>query len=475
LITFLSLGTAGIVGVMIGAASGVSGDRLEILSLAIIMTVLGLVPTALTNTRERGHILMSIMGIVFAAYYALPAILRYVPGSGPVVPGSMGDQLVASQDVVRAQWVIFAGMASLFAGYAIPLASDLARRMPTPTFEWSPRSALIVATAMISFGWILTVASAGLPGVGFLQTGFIGGTLASAQLFGLGILYAVWNRRRSRGALRALVVLVPISMIFGLLTGSKQQGLNAAAILMMTHVLLHRKLAWRWIAAAALALVVIYPINRFYQDYVIGSARASAVEVLADPGRVVSGIGGFLADVELDEFLETGFEATGLRLDMLGVVSVLIRDTPSLVPYQYGKTLATLIIAPIPRILWPGKPDNSLGLWITRQYSHGLESNTAPTQIGEYYINFGVIGVIGGLFLLGVLLRIVNESLLTRPTVPGLMAALISLFYLSVKFEGSVTQLYTNVLFALAPLLFTHLCVRAYQRKSAPRWLLTDK
>ncbi len=466
LIALMVLPVAGVLAVMVGAATGVAGEQLVILGLAITTTVLGLLPIAIANTRDSGHILIGFVGIVFTAYFAFPAIFRYIPARGPEVPGSMGGQLVMPGDVIAAQWVVLAGLVALLIGYTLPIASQLASRFKSSSFEWSTRSTIVVAFGMILVGWILTISSSALGGVSLLQSGFVA-TLATAQLFGLGILYVLWFRRRSRAALIALATFVPLSMIFGLLTGSKLQALNPAAIVIMTHVILRRKLAWRWVALSLLALVLIYPINRFYQDYIVGAARSSPLEVLANPDVVVSGFGRFLSDARFGEYVSSGFEASSLRVDMLGVLSVLVRDTPSRVSYQYGKTLATLLIAPIPRFLWPGKPDNSVGLWITKNYSHGLESHTAPTQVGEFYINFGIVGVIGGMLMLGLILRFVHESLVSRPTVPTIMAVLIFMYFLCVKFESGIAQQYANILFALGPLVVAHIGVRLFQGRSA--------
>lgn len=466
LLTLIALPLAGVLAMMVGVATGVAGDQLTILALAIATMVIGLAPIAVANTRDNGHILIGFVGIVFAAYFAFPAIFRYIPARGPEEPGSMGGQVVMPEDVIAAQWVVLAGLVSLLIGYALPFASQLASRYRTSSFEWSTRSTIVVAFGMVTIGWLLTIASSVLGNVSLFQSGFVA-TLATAQLFGLGMLYVLWFRRRSRAALFALLTFVPVSVLFGLLTGSKLQALNPAAIVIMTHIILRRKLAWRWVALSLLALVLIYPLNRFYQDYIVGAARTSPLEVLTNPDVVVSGFGRFLSDARVGEYVSSGFEASSLRLDMLGVLSVLVRDTPSRVSYQYGKTFAALLVAPIPRFLWPGKPDNSVGLWITKNYSHGLESHTAPTQVGEFYINFGIAGVIGGLLLLGLILRFVHESLVSRPTVPTTMAVLIFMYFLCVKFESAIAQQYANILFALGPLVVVHVGVRLFQGRSA--------
>jgi hypothetical protein len=77
--------------------------------------------------------------------------------------------------------------------------------------------------------------------------------------------------------------------------------------------------------------------------------------------------------------------------------------------FQMGNTMKTLYYAFIPRIVWPVKPLVSRGAWFTtylRMAPREAEATTSTgmTTVGEWYWNFGVAGVIGGMFLTGLLL-----------------------------------------------------------------------
>ena len=133
----------------------------------------------------------------------------------------------------------------------------------------------------------------------------------------------------------------------------------------------------------------------------------------AAPGRAV-GLG-------LARFVD-GFDAASRRLDAIGVVSVIVRDTPSVSPFQNGRTLALIPVAYVPRVLWPGKPVITIGQWVTEAYvpsGHLLESNLGTTWVGEFYLNWGVTMVISGMLILGVMLRFAHEALMrVGATVP---------------------------------------------------------
>ena len=70
----------------------------------------------------------------------------------------------------------------------------------------------------------------------------------------------------------------------------------------------------------------------------------------------------------------------------------------------------------IPRPLWPDKPTvGDFGLWFSRLYLDidYLTSN-APSVFGDLYRNWGFLGIPIGMFVLGVYLRVIYESLIAR-------------------------------------------------------------
>jgi hypothetical protein len=74
-------------------------------------------------------------------------------------------------------------------------------------------------------------------------------------------------------------------------------------------------------------------------------------------------------------------------------------------PHQDGRTLALLAAGLIPRALWPEKPPVGLGSWFAEHYWNtpfGVQE--VPQAIGhpaELWIDFGLLGVIAGLAVLG--------------------------------------------------------------------------
>lgn len=102
---------------------------------------------------------------------------------------------------------------------------------------------------------------------------------------------------------------------------------------------------------------------------------------------------------------------SGNSLDFVRT-SAIIDRIPSVRGYQWGWTYAALFSAPIPRAVWPEKPNPSLGPWVKRElYGKAVRNQGWPSgMIAEGYINFGTVGLIIPLFLFGALLRILYET-----------------------------------------------------------------
>ena len=70
--------------------------------------------------------------------------------------------------------------------------------------------------------------------------------------------------------------------------------------------------------------------------------------------------------------------------------------------YMGGDSLIAVIYTPIPRVLWPEKPDIRVGPYVAQQVLRiGNRSGVPPGAIGELYLNFGWSGIVVGMLLLG--------------------------------------------------------------------------
>jgi len=279
------------------------------------------------------------------------------------------------------------------------------------------------------------------------------------------LLTYVYLRYRSKAAALLIGMNVVALLLLGLLTSDKMDALIGPAVVVLTSMLLTKKVRARWILLGFVAVIVIYPASEFVREDLLQGA--SVAELVMNPGYTLGMIGRFAASGKITDYLAMGFEATAHRIDGLGIASVIIRDTPGVSPFQNGRTLGLFFVSFIPRILWPNKPDINIGQWITDVYGSGpgITSSTAPTPIGEFYLNFGVSGIVFGLIFLGIVLRLAHETLSRRgATAPSILAQSVIVVIFGLKFAGSVAGLYGQVVFTLVPLLLLNIAVRTFTR-----------
>ena len=219
-----------------------------------------------------------------------------------------------------------------------------------------------------------------------------------------------------------------------------------------------------------IALIGLYPIAQFWRE-LTWTGPVSYIEWLISPLEVINRLSAFVGAANFGEYFRTGMLATGSRLDLLGITSVIVRDTPSQVPYQGGWTLAYIPISFIPRILWAGKPEFYTGRWVTENYGGGPEimSSTGSGWIGELYFNFGFIGVILGMIIIGAVFRILHETLFRADaTIPALLASVVVLWSTCPTIEMNLLAPFSGGVFHLAPVLLTHMAVRAMVGTTTP-------
>jgi len=97
-----------------------------------------------------------------------------------------------------------------------------------------------------------------------------------------------------------------------------------------------------------------------------------------------------------------------IRIEFVGnfiqlqTMMVLVGRVPHELPYQLGRTYLATATMPVPRGLWPDKPLPSTGVFTLAFWPDTwlLSGTTLPPGLfGEFYLNFGWIGVIlGGFF-----------------------------------------------------------------------------
>lgn len=97
-----------------------------------------------------------------------------------------------------------------------------------------------------------------------------------------------------------------------------------------------------------------------------------------------------------NKFFSRVFEPTAV-----GFIAGLVQSSG----LKYGATMSNLVYGFIPRFVWPGKPKVVRGAWFYAQSVRGGSGTSLGMfAAGELYWNFGWIGVVTGMLILGTLI-----------------------------------------------------------------------
>ena len=162
-----------------------------------------------------------------------------------------------------------------------------------------------------------------------------------------------------------------------------------------------RKIPWVFLVAMLLIfLFVIFPV---YNTYRWSNPMEGKVT------RMVSTVQ-TMQTWDSSTYWTYTFQTFKRRMALINSVAVVVRDTPRWVPYARGETiLMPTLVYFIPRVLWHDKPVAAGGrefgrvFRVTNRFTR--DTYIAPTVPGELYWNFALPGVIVGMALLGMAMR----------------------------------------------------------------------
>ena len=246
------------------------------------------------------------------------------------------------------------------------------------------------------------------------------GLLYFTSMFGLlGIslltVLAVQKRltRRERYALYAGIILTAL-----LRAGS---GLVSNVVILALTVFLAvwaggGRLGFRWLVIAGVSVAAMIGMRSVAMEYRARSWFAETQLSLAGRALLMGQL--LVSKVEgqgVVATVEDGWSIVAGRSANLDLLSDVVRQTGSTVPFWGGETYLSLVGFAVPRFIWPSKPTKTLGQDFGHRYGY-LDSWDSWTSINlpflvEFYANFGEIGVLIGMVIVGVLYRLLDNDL----------------------------------------------------------------
>ncbi|MBT9131307.1 MAG: hypothetical protein DDT41_01612 [candidate division WS2 bacterium] len=273
--------------------------------------------------------------------------------------------------------------------------------------------------------------------------------LSGFAIFGYA-LYSIWLFSSSKITKRKLIpwlVMLTIEAGWAFLSGWKGAFIPLVGIpLIAYHYLRQRLSIWRILLPATVGILilifVIFPVINAYRVIVWGEGPVVSVgEFLSHMGIVHDKLRGY----SWSEFQQISLRPFMNRMVGLDSFSMILMKTPEAVDFQMGGTLRYFFIAWIPRVLWEEKPIIDIGRWFAVNFFNqppGIQNSMAIMNIGELYLNFHILGIILGMFFLGIIYKIAYLYFVKYGKASAISVFLyIFVFFGLINIEGSIATI----------------------------------
>lgn len=439
--------------------------------LASAIILLGALPTVTWLAwGGRGVPFMPALGAMYALYFGVPIFMRETFTRAITVARVIPDEFID-----RALELSFLGMAFAYLGYM--LGGALFRRLRERRTVWTTVNAPLLGGLVSLAGLTLYVASISREA----STG-IGGPLnlaTSLAVLGGLILYSTWKLGRLSlgGWIYLWLILVPVRVLLGFGTGANLQGLELFISFGLAAAAVTRKLPWRAALGLILILIVLEPIKGAFREEVLRPNSRDYVNPFTASTDYLQTAQGVVEETSLSDAIQVFANRFGYTFTFAEVIEM----TPEHIPYWGGETYESLFTKLAPRLLLPTKAIEDEGQEFGHRYSFIDKDDTSTSynlaQLIEFYANFGVIGVLVGMALLGVVYRLFMRFL--GATSGDVGSAIIGAYVLTtlLLIESNLTGVMGGAFYRL---LFALLIGRAMQligghQLSGATWGLGDR
>lgn len=443
---------------------------------AVFIVFLGAIPgliTLLNKDQAKLIPLMPMHGIFYALTFGFPVLSNKLELSSPQLefPGNniWGDARIANSalsfdsTIVRADALSMAlvltigGLICLYLGY-YGFDKYYKKIKPIHIHEVS-------STQQLRFAWVLFGCYVllylfpqlrNLPSVNQLSTPLIYISLGILTLLFYDHKLTVWQ-----------IIFYRIAQFFVLTNALVSGSLAPIVFLIVFFGVLYwgnkRRIPWHLIVLVALIMTLLNPIKQQFRTQTWYSTQEKPVTMIDKIGVMGVTAGNYYADKSM--FIEVT-QDKGLinRVANISLFAYTKFMTPEYVPYWHGDSYRTLWTSFIPRILWPGKPQATIGQDFGHRYlllnPHDKGTSINLPWLIEFYINFGIFGLIAGMFFVGAFFRMLLQKLKvpSQARIEYVIAVTItfSLFYAESNFALMVGgMLPTFIVFTLLARLFT--------------------
>jgi len=336
----------------------------------------------------------------------------------PVVTENMS---VGNEDITHALMCALLGLACLLAGYFAAERLFGNRIRPwNPQWQMRPGSLVLLGWISAVMGYAATIMGAKMGAkMGTSAFGQIGPILFTLGFFLL-LTLALEKKTSILSRIAVYLFLAPFVLLYnsGFRTGQLAGLVTILCWISLVILRTNGKVSWPLILGACVFFLVFQPVKFYVREASWGEDRdlslRASITAYADGFQQYYG-----SSKEMAAGAGANLEGSFTRINHLVTTAAIIRNTPSPIPFLNGRSYVLLLTKPIPRFLWPGKPQEQFGNdWAQRYGFLGQDDHSTSFNLPwlpEMFMNFGWAGVSIIMFLLGVIYHLLWSKYMSQP------------------------------------------------------------
>ncbi len=377
-----------------------------------------------------------------------------------------------AESITPAELAIILGAVLVLMGYQLVVIGVHQSRGYHNTADWSKGTLMMVGLGLsiagiVAFAYydLVAVTVSSNEAAGKAQAA-LGPALTFIVMLGhlirpLGLLILAYGYAKYRGFSWFVLVMatVLVLLVMGFVGDTKTLPIQAVMLIIVVKTLVDNRLPRAWIIGAVVGVAFGFPMFQAYRAEVVnerGINHAQAVQNIGKVFEIAFAARNRVTVGRPEERSQTVFE----RASTKGNVELTFERVGVDTPFLDGRTLLDLPLAFVPRMLWPDKPGAPAGQLFNKLVVRGEgDTYVSPSPVGELYWNFGWLGVVIGMTLMGALLGTcgVRFNLADGMSATRLLVVLATVSGLCIDFEDAIATSYVVWLRSLAVIGLLHL------------------
>ena len=423
------------------------------------------------STQEEQLPFFAVIALIYGVYFAFSMFTTF-PSMAPLGfndPITMG---VTRPYLVEASMLSCLGIAVMVVSYYLWPASIRIEEIPPFSARWSEHKARFAAVVLGFIG--LGATATHVVGTGSNALSALAHTADFFTLIAIGILF--YLQLKGRLAVGYIIILwgvfVPLDVLIYISTGSTSPVGRLIGLLLILSFTKNRSMPWR---PLIVALIIMVPLMAFKHDYrsEYGFFDSRDLRIASVSGAINRGwdflgvVGESLTKGNLATYEDSVAVAVN-RVDQLYMLGYVMQRTPRSIPYLGGETYSDLLWKFVPRSLYPDKPNPQWGQEFGHRYDILQPTDSATSinisQMTEMYLNFGIPGLVVGMFLVAQIYRFLSYLFNNESTGEwGIISGAVMFSNLA-NIESNFSLIFGNLLQTLVILYIIGLFVRSRQK-----------